>query len=92
MNGHSLWLEAGPSSICCTTEPEPDDVDVMGEAFFALEEWKEVVLWVWATTEATQKGLDTWMVFQKLVGLSEKKFHSILLDLQDEAEKRGLLS
>jgi hypothetical protein len=74
-----------------TAALEPDDVDVMGEAFFALEQWKGVVLWVWATTDSTQTGLDSWKSFQKSIGLSERKLENILLDLQEEAEKRGIV-
>ena len=83
-----------PVGFClahCTAALEPDDVDVMGEAFFALEQWKGVVLWVWATTDSTQMGLDSWKSFQKSIGLSEQKLENILLDLQGEAEKRGIV-
>jgi hypothetical protein len=107
MSGKPLWPEINyqfvrqgiaydkiPVGFCLarsTAALEPDDVDVMGEAFFALEQWKGVVLWVWATTDSTQTGLESWKSFQKSIGLSEQKLENILLDLQEEAEKRGIV-
>jgi hypothetical protein len=107
MSGKPLWPEinyqfvrqgiaydkipVGFSLARSTAALEPDDVDVMGEAFFALEQWKGVVLWVWATTDSTQTGLDSWKSFQKSIELSEQKLENILLDLQEEAEKRGIV-
>lgn len=71
--------------------PEPDEVDIFGQAFWSLEDWKCTILWLWATTDATSTGLDSWIRFQKSIGLSEMKLNSILLDLQDAARARGLV-
>lgn len=75
----------------CTSDVEMDDVDVMGEAFFALPEWKSAVIWIWATMDATEAGVKQWYECKRSLGLSEMKLHSILLDLQHEAQRRGLL-
>jgi len=80
------------SLIRSTSPPrEPDEVDIFGEAFWSLEDWKCGILWVWATTEATQTGLDSWIRFQRSIKLSEAKLNSILLDLQDAAHARGIV-
>jgi len=80
------------SLIRSTSPPrEPDEVDVFGQAFWSLEDWKCGILWVWATTDATQTGLDSWIRFQRSIKLSEAKLNSILLDLQDAARARGIV-
>jgi len=83
-----LFVQQG---IACCKIREPDEVDIFGEAFWSLEDWKCGILWVWATTDATQTGLDSWIRFQRSIKLSEAKLNSILLDLQDAAHARGIV-
>lgn len=83
-------VAAGFELSRCTAALDPDNVDVMGEAFFALPEWKAAIIWIWATTGATESNLREWNECKISLKLSDSKLHSILLDLQHEARKRGL--
>ena len=64
-----------------------EDVQEMGWAFLGLEKWKQYVIWQYFVMRREE-----WETFRKSWKISKGKLRSILLDLQDEACRRGLVA